>query len=133
MRYLIDTHVCLWAFAEKQKLSTRVKEILENFENEILYSQLSLLEIAIKFRVGKLPGFKLSLEQFNDFLQEKGFTHLPLEDKHLFAYFNCNFFSEEHRDPFDWCLVAIADTLQVALITNDEKFHLYKNSIDIIW
>lgn len=35
MRYLIDTHVCLWAVAEKHKLSVRVKEILENPENEI--------------------------------------------------------------------------------------------------
>jgi PIN domain nuclease of toxin-antitoxin system len=38
MRYLIDTHVCLWAVAEKHKLSAHVKEILENPENEILYS-----------------------------------------------------------------------------------------------
>lgn len=50
MRYLIDTHVCLWAVAEKHKLSARVKEILENPENEILYSQVNLLEIAINSR-----------------------------------------------------------------------------------
>ena len=133
MRYLIDTHVCLWAVAEKHKLSARVKEILENPENEILYSQVSLLEIAIKFQVGKLPDFKVSLDKFNDFLQQKGFTMLPLEDKHLFAYFNCSFFTDQHRDPFDRCLVAIADCEQVGTITNDEKFQLYKSKINIIW
>ena len=53
MRYLIDTHICLWAVAEKHKLSALVKEILENPENEILFSQVSLLEIAIKFQGGK--------------------------------------------------------------------------------
>ena len=133
MRYLIDTHVCLWAVAEKHKLSAGVKEILENPENEILYSQVSLLEIAIKFQVGKLPDFKVTLEVFNNFLQQKGFTIMPLSDKHLFAYFNCSFFTDQHRDPFDRCLVAIADSEQVALITNDAKFQMYKNRIDIIW
>lgn len=62
MRYLIDTHVCLWAVAEKHKLSARVKEILENPENEILYSQVNLLEIAIKFQVGRLPVLKSPLK-----------------------------------------------------------------------
>ena len=109
MRYLIDTHVCLWAVAEKHKLSALVKEILENPENEILYSQVSLLEIAIKFQVGKLPGFEIPLEEFNNFLQQKDFANLSLSDKHLFAYFGCSFFTDQHRDSFDHCLVAIAD------------------------
>lgn len=133
MRYLIDTHVCLWSVAEIHKLSGRVKEILENPENEILYSQVSLLEIAIKFQVGKLPDFKVSLDKFNDFLQQKDFTTLPLSDNHLFAYFSCDFFNDNHRDPFDRCLVAIAYFEQIGIITNDEKFQLYKNEIMVIW
>lgn len=122
MKYLIDTHVCLWAVAEKQKLSAHVEAILENPEIEILYSQVSLLEIAIKFQAGKLPDFEVTLEILNDTLQQKGFTILPLTNKHLSAYFNCNFFSEEHRDPFDRCL-----------ITKDAKFQLYKNKVNIVW
>lgn len=133
MRYFIDTHVCLWAVAEKHKLSARVKEVLENPENEILYSQVSLLEIAIKFQVGKLPDFKVPLETFNNFLQQKGFVVLPLSDQHFFAYFSCSFFTEQHRDPFDRCLVAIADCEQTGIVTNDEKFQIYKNRIDVIW
>ena len=133
MRYLIDTHVCLWAVADKHKLSAHVKEILENPENEILYSQVSLLEIAIKSQVGKLPDFKITLEEFNNFLLQKSFANLPLSDKHLFAYFNCSFFTDQHRDPFDRCLVAISDSKQIGKITNDEKFQLYKDRIEIIW
>lgn len=133
MRYLFDTHVCLWAVAEKHKLSAHVKEILENPENEILYSQVSLMEIAIKFQVGKLPDFEITLEEFNNFLQQKGFSNLPLSDKHLFAYFNCSFFTDQHRDPFDRCLVAISDSERISIITNDEKFQFYKNMIDVIW
>ena len=122
MKYLIDTHVCLWAVAEKQKLSARVKEILENPEIEIIYSQISLLEIAIKYKTGKLSDFKITLDEFDDTLQQKGFILQRITNEHLVAYFNCNFFSDQHRDPFDRCLIAIANFEQADFITKDEKF-----------
>ncbi len=112
MKYLIDTHVCLWSVAEMHKLTQRVVEILEDADNEILYSQISLLEIAIKFQVGKLSHFDISLENFNDTLQQKEFTLLALMENHLFAYFDSTHFSNEHRDPFDRCLLAIAEVEQ---------------------
>jgi len=83
MKYLIDTHVCLWAVAESHKLSSTVKDILENPEHIILYSQVSLFEIAIKFKTGKLPDFKITLDEFNIVLQQKGFTFQPLTNEHL--------------------------------------------------
>lgn len=125
--------MCLWAVAEKQKLSVHVKEILENPEIEVLYSQVSLLEIAIKFRTGKVPDFNITLEILNDTLQQKGFTLQRISNEHLFSYFNCNFFSEEHRDPFDRFLIAIADFEKADLITKDEKFQLYKDRVKIVW
>lgn len=133
MKYLIDTHVCLWSVAETQKLSPRVKDILEDANNEILYSQISLLEIAIKFQTGKLPHFDVSLTAFNNILQHKGFALLSLTNEHLFAYFNNTYFSDEHRDPFDRGLIAIADAESVAFIKKDEKFELYKSKLEIIW
>lgn len=83
--------------------------------------------------MGKLPDFEISLEEFNTFLQQKGFSNLPLSDKHLIAYFSCSFFTDQYRDPFDRCLVAISDSEQIGIITNDEKFQLYKNTIEVIW
>lgn len=58
MRYLIDTHVCIWAIFEKQKLSAYTKNLLENPAVEVVVSQISLWEIAIKQQIGKLPDFK---------------------------------------------------------------------------
>ena len=133
MKYLIDTHVCLWAVAETHKLSVHVKEILEEPATEIIYSQISLLEIAIKFQTGKLPDFDITLEVLNDTLQQKGFTLQLLTNEHLYAYFNCNFFSEQHKDPFDRCLAAIAYSEQIGFITKDDKFQLYANRIQVVW
>ena len=42
MEYLIDTHVCIWAIADKEKLSAAVSTILEDAGNKILVSQASL-------------------------------------------------------------------------------------------
>ena len=133
MKYLIDTHVCLWAVAETYKLSSTVKNILENSEHAILYSQVSLFEIAIKFKTGKLPDFKVTLEEFNNVLQQKDFTLQPLTNQHLFAYSTANFFSELHKDPFDRCLAAIAYSEKIPFITKDDKFQLYEESLEIIW
>lgn len=129
MKYLIDTHVCLWAVAEKQKLSNHVTNIPEDPIIEIFYSQVSLMEIAIKFKVGKLPDFEVSLNTFNDTLQQKGFKMMPVTISQLSAYFNCNFFSDHHRDPFDRCLLAIAYCEQLEIITKDEKYQLYSNIV----
>jgi PIN domain nuclease of toxin-antitoxin system len=133
MKYLIDTHVCLWAAAESHKLSSTVKDILESPEHVIFYSQVSLFEIAIKFKTGKLPDFKITLEEFNTVLQQKSFTFQLLTNEHLFTYFNADFFSEVHKDPFDRCLAAIAYLEKIPFITKDDKFQLYKEKIEIIW
>jgi PIN domain nuclease of toxin-antitoxin system len=55
MKYLLDTHVCLWAVSDKRKLSSVARKILEDIEADILVNQISLWEIAIKYRLGKFP------------------------------------------------------------------------------
>lgn len=60
MNYLLDTHVCIWAISEQDKLSARIKHILQDPENFFLVSKISLFEIAIKMKIGKLPDFKIS-------------------------------------------------------------------------
>ena len=133
MRFLIDTHVCLWAVAEKHKLSGRSREALEDLKNEIYFSQVSLLEIAIKFQTGKLANFNVSLPVFNDALLKMGFILLPIKNDHLYTYFSTNLFSENHRDPFDRYLLATAAYEHCGIITKDEKFQFYNNSVEIVW
>ena len=48
MKYLLDTHVILWAGLDVKRLSRKVKSILENPENVLYFSPISLWEIAIK-------------------------------------------------------------------------------------
>lgn len=54
MRFLIDTHVFLWFIGGDTRLSKKVRQAIEDEENEVLLSVASVWEIAIKTSVGKL-------------------------------------------------------------------------------
>lgn len=133
MKYLLDTHACFWAAFEKGKLSSAAKAVIENPEVEILASQISLWEIAIKYRAGKFPEFNSTLAEFAEAVVKAGFAILPVRNEHLIAYFDYPYFNEDHKDPFDRLLLVTADVEKAAFITKDEKFDAYKERMEIVW
>jgi PIN domain nuclease of toxin-antitoxin system len=132
MNYLLDTHTCIWAIGKQTKLSATVKNILLNQENNFWVSKISLFEIAIKLKIGKLQEFKTSLPEFIQSLYLSGYKMLPVKDEHLETY-NIIDFDESHRDPFDRYLLAAAHFEKMAIITIDEKFGVYNKIVQIIW
>ena len=89
------------------------------------------MELAIKKNINKLPGFVPDLKALVDQLIINGFDLLRLKEEHIFSYQHLPIF-QEHKDPFDRFLVAIAKTEKVAIITTDEKFQLYSSLVKII-
>ena len=53
MRLLLDTHTLLWFLANDARLSPTAKTAIEDMANERWISPITLLEIAIKVRIGK--------------------------------------------------------------------------------
>lgn len=133
MKYLLDTHICLWAISNKSKLSTTTRSILEEGKSEIFVSQISLWEIAIKYKLGKFPEFNVRLEEFIDSIADVDFTILPLKNEHLTAYFAYPHFNDDHKDPFDRLLLVTAVVKGAGFITKDEKFDAYKKQIEVVW
>src|SRR3989338_6674961 len=131
MDYLLDTHVCIWAIAEQNKLSAKVKKILHNPKNRFWVSKVSLFEIAVKLKVGKLTEFKTSFSEFVRSIYLSGYEMLPVKDEHLESYTIIDF-EESHRDPFDRYLLAASHFENLAIITKDEKFEYYSKIINII-
>ena len=78
MKYLLDTNIFIWFIHGDSDLPLKYRKIIENSENEIFISQVSIWEIAIKVSLGKL---KLNIP-FNDLipgeLNENGFSILPI-------------------------------------------------------
>ena len=53
--YLIDTHIWLWMDAEPARLRGETRELVDDVANELLLSAASAWEIAVTYRIGKLP------------------------------------------------------------------------------
>lgn len=133
MKYLLDTHACLWAVSDRVKLSSKAVAVIDDPASEIFVSQISLVEIAIKHQVGKLPDFRTTIPTFIAAVGKVGFSLLPLKNEHIDSYFNCSFFDANHKDPFDRLLIATAYGEHMTFITRDEKFDHYKNVVTILW
>ena len=58
MRYLLDTHILLWALESPRKLSSSARKIVEDPASKLLLSIATPWELAIKTNSGKLDAAK---------------------------------------------------------------------------
>ena len=68
---MVDTHVLLWALDKPDRLPEEVLHYLETPDNEVYFSAVSILEIAIKTSLGRV-NFSYSPEQIMQVAQETG-------------------------------------------------------------
>lgn len=125
MKYLLDTQILIWALEDNPKLKTSIHSLIENVQNTILVSPISLMEISIKLKLNKLPEFITSIEDIIAEFIANGFDILPLTNHHIYTYQLVPLF-EDHRDPFDRFLLAISLSEQIPIISADEKFTRYR-------
>ena len=126
--YLIDTQIFIWTLVRPETLSAGTKRILEN--EFIFVSQISLFEITIKQKIGKLPELALSTNELANRVGNDGFNLLDLKTKHLEAYTKIPL-KGNHRDPFDRLLLATALSENLANISADENFKLYAPQVSV--
>lgn len=131
MKYLLDTQIAIWSLEDHPNLTTPTRAILENPLNTLLVSPISLIEISIKFKLGKLPDFVVSIEKVTRQLLNDGFELLPIGLGQIYSYQSIPLF-EDHRDPFDRMLLAIALYEQIPIISSDEKFERYKSLVPVL-
>ncbi|MEO6978713.1 MAG: hypothetical protein ABJA76_17470 [Mucilaginibacter sp.] len=60
-RYLLDTHCLIWFQENNPQIPAGIMSLIQDPENTILFSQISLFEIAIKKAIGKLPGLSAAI------------------------------------------------------------------------
>lgn len=85
-QYIIDTQILIWYQLKSQSLSVSNYRLLLDTANDIFVSQVSLFEIAIKQKIGKLPALNLSIERLVAIIIEDGFDILPIANAHINAY-----------------------------------------------
>jgi len=123
VRLLLDTHTLLWWLSDDAGLSASARKLIARANNTVLVSPASAWEIAIKFRLGKLPGAADLIADFGGYLKQERFESLPITDDHAVR---AGLLPEPHRDPFDRMLIAQAQAENIPIISNDAAFDSYK-------
>jgi len=124
-RFLMDTNTFLWYFWGSDRIDS-IKDLFESEVTEIFYSPVSLWEIAIKIKSGKL---KVNINELYAHAQKYKFTELPLTGNYLKTYLEL---PDIHKDPFDHMLLAQAITFPMRLITGDSILADYSSLVMVI-
>ena len=122
MRLLLDTCALLWLLGDDPKLSGAAKAALLDPADERWLSPISLLEIAIKVRLGKLPLPKPYSVLFPAELVKNDIHLLPLDPEHIEPL---AILPLHHRDPFDRVIAATALVEGLCLVSADAMFDCY--------
>jgi PIN domain nuclease of toxin-antitoxin system len=121
MELLLDTHTVIWFINNDSHLPPHIREMLDDDSNDIYVSVISLWEMSIKIRQGKL-NFDRSLADTAYLLRSKGFRFLEVRLNHTFRL---DSLEPHHKDPFDRMLIAQALTENAAIVGCDEIFDIY--------
>lgn len=119
MRLLLDTHALIWWLAGDEALSRHAREAIADETNSITVSPASAMEVATKFRIGKLPGAALLAQNFEAIIADQGFAELPISVRHALRAGEMNI---AHKDPFDRLLIAQAQSEDMVLVSNEALF-----------
>jgi PIN domain nuclease of toxin-antitoxin system len=116
LRYLLDTHIALAIANEAtEELPDALRNLLAKPERSFVVSVASLWEIAIKYRLGKLP-LKWRLEELPAQLAILGVEFLDVRLFHTLIEVDPSL----PNDPFDRMLIAVAQVERCELVTLDK-------------
>jgi PIN domain nuclease of toxin-antitoxin system len=112
-RYLLDTHVVLWALTEPRRLSPATRDILN--DEPVFVSAVSVWEALLKHSQGRLRLPEGSLIQA---VERAGAKFLPLTPEHAESAAALGLI---HGDPMDRLLIGSARVESMILLTRDAQ------------
>ena len=115
MKFLLDTQLLVWTAVEPEKLSVAAWELMDDPENDLYFSVVSLWEVAIKRRL-KRSDFRADPRLLRRELLDNGYSELGITSEHALAI---DGLPPIHKYPFDRMLVAQALVEGVTLLTAD--------------
>jgi PIN domain nuclease of toxin-antitoxin system len=116
MRLLLDTHVLIWLLNDgREAVDARFQQALDQSDAALVASIVSVWEIAIKVRLGKL-SLQTPLAAVPESLRTLGLDLLPIDEHHVLAEVTPE---PATRDPFDRLLHAQCQVEGLRQITAD--------------
>jgi PIN domain nuclease of toxin-antitoxin system len=124
---LLDTQIIYLAYrGELQKLSRSARESINDPDTIRLISSISIIEIAVKYAIGKLDMDEGAVREA---IRDLRLTELAFEPRHAFKMFSLPL---RHRDPFDRMILATAVADKLPIVTGDRIFRRY-SEVKVIW
>lgn len=128
MILLLDTHLLLWAAGAPERLSAEVRSLLQNADNELVFSAASLWEIEIKRGLGR-ADFNVDPRRLRQGLLANRYREMPVTGEHAIALAKL---PPLHKDPFDRILVAQAEVEGIRLLTSDRLVGQYGGAVQLV-
>ena len=130
MKYLIDTNIFIIILEKSfHRLSTAQRDIIFDATNELMLSEASLYEIAIKVRLTKPDFSHIDIITIN---RERKVSGIKLLKSQIAFYINITNVpkvigqnSKPHGDPFDLLIISQALLKNIPILSTDRFFPLY--------
>jgi PIN domain nuclease of toxin-antitoxin system len=118
MKLLLDTHIWLWSLGEPHRLSKRVGKELDNRQNELWLSPISIWEAFLLFRKKRVQISTDFTTWLANSLSELPVVEAPLTFE---VARTLPTVALPHEDPADLFLAATAKAFGLTLITADRN------------
>jgi len=118
MKYLLDTHIWLWSLLEPEKLQSAIVQVLEDQQNELYISPITIWETLVLAEKGRIelnpsPAEWVSEALIRSPVREAMLSHnIALKSRDI---------ELPHQDPADRFIAATAWENDFILITEDGK------------
>jgi PIN domain nuclease of toxin-antitoxin system len=125
VRLLLDTQLLLWAAGQPEKLPVQAREMIDDRENQLIFSPVSLWELSIKRGLGR-NDVRADSRLLRRGLLDNQYLELPVSGAHVIAM---DTLPPLHNDPFDRMLIAQAMIEGAALLTVDPLVAQYHGPV----
>jgi PIN domain nuclease of toxin-antitoxin system len=128
VKLLLDTHLPLWAAGRTDLLPPASRVLLDDRDNELLFSAASLWEVTIKRWLGR-DDFAVDPRLLRRGLLDNGYSELAITSDHAIAV---DLLPLIHKDPFDRILIAQAMIEAITLLTADPIVARYPGPVRLV-
>ena len=131
--YLLDTNaliILLFGEVADGKLGEESTKIMKTVD-KLYLSVVSLWEMSIKIKLGKLD-IKRSISDIEDICNKNGIEIIPIKASHMDMSMSFPLL-QDHKDPFDRLIMAVAKSEKMVLISTDERVRRAEYAVDVIW
>jgi PIN domain nuclease of toxin-antitoxin system len=118
MKLLLDTHIWIWSLLEPKRLVPRVRKELASSGSEIWLSSISIWEVLLLVERDRLQLDRPAPEWLDDALARVPMREAPITYEIARQSRDLDL---THQDPADRVLAATALTLDLTLVTADDR------------